>query len=648
MRNVSLNGVLLVSALTCQGLQARGAVTNYDWPNSVSRSDKYNVRVREAPDGVWQDVHTHDCVPRTKPNRDIGEGTGVTAFMNDRTLSFVQLAFTGGVEIEVTKTYGAPAPRVEICPKGYGLNPHFFDGKTVRFMMSRWGYVSVNFVCDDNQDNDRFGGKNIKHGVMVFADEPESVSYTRPRPGDPGVVVWDNDVDVETIRNADIIYFPPGDHDMKGHKDNRSAFDIDTFEEAVLYRGQLRLKKPTKVYVAGGAYVRGCFNAKGEDKCWLYGRGIVSGRNHRFHEILVPRFDDKGKPIIKTQTKEAFCDYRGSDDAYFGGVVIMEAFHHTIPSGKRTKIEHIKILGWCSNNDGIRPGDDSEVDGIFIKTSDDYDYARSPHTVRNSVFWPMVNGAVGMLGWNDLGTGHARYLDNHIINCEWSSVDKRNTGVIGSVAKDGIELVDNYLENIHIEGRTSFLVNTTVTPRDAIDKPGHLRDFVFRNIKVERPFHLPNGKQCKQRMAGFRSGGKTCWVEGFTFTNLVVDGKLVTWDNYQDHFDLILTGVNSKNEDRAKCVRNVTFNSEGAIRRIEATVGLGGVIHPRGADGVIDCPEGTSQSIAIVPDEGYRIKAVKVDGESVGRIQTLAFNNVDADHTVDVVFEKGVDYFDLK
>lgn len=55
------------------------------------------------------------------------------------------------------------------------------------------GYISVNFVCADNQDDNRNGGMDIKHGMMIFADYPEEVinDYAIPNQTDKGVVIWD-------------------------------------------------------------------------------------------------------------------------------------------------------------------------------------------------------------------------------------------------------------------------------------------------------------------------------------------------------------------------------------------------------------------------------------------------------------------------
>jgi hypothetical protein len=62
---------------------------------------------------------------------------------------------------------------------------------------------------------------------------------------------------------------------------------------------------------------------------------------------------------------------------------------------------------------------------------------------------------------------------------------------------------------------------------------------------------------------------------------------------------------------------------------------------------MVDCPEATSQTVSIQPNEGFKIKEVKIDGQSVGREQLHHFENVQQNHTIEVIFEEGDDYFDL-
>ena len=49
-----------------------------------------------------------------------------------------------------------------------------------------------------------------------------------------------------------------------------------------------------------------------------------------------------------------------------------------------------------------------------------------------------------------------------------------------------------------------------------------------------------------------------------------------------------------------------------------------------------------NQTLTILPDSGYKIKDVKVDGVSVGAVSSYTFNNVTSDHTISATFEKEI------
>lgn len=75
------------------------------------------------------------------------------------------------------------------------------------------------------------------------------------------------------------------------------------------------------------------------------------------------------------------------------------------------------------------------------------------------------------------------------------------------------------------------------------------------------------------------------------------------------------------------------------IYTITASAGEGGTISPEGA---IEVVTGHSQDFAISADEGYEIADVVVDGVSQGVISTYRFEDVAANHTIEVTF-KSVD-----
>ena len=438
---------------------------------------------------------------------------------------------------------------------------------------------------------------------------------------------------------------------MKAHKDNIQEFltNPEAMKAAPLYHGQLRLKKAQKIYLAGGAYVRGCFNGRGYDGVWIYGRGVISGRDHLFHEVLIPEFDNQGNWVHRTATKEAFVDLIGCNDIRLQGVTIIEPYHHTCPSGSRGLIKNIKIMGFNYNNDGVRPGDATIVEEIFIKSMDDYDYVRGNHDFRNSVIWPMFNGSVGMISWSALGGKGWRFKNNHIINTETKNKYSNNDGIIGSQADYGIQTSEVELRDINIDHPITNLVDAQILDEgNSGNTDSWFRDFNFINIKADYPFQRTNGEPQLNRLKGLNRNNRIAWVENFTFTNFVVDGTLVTWDNYKNYFNINLVGTNGVNNDMNKYVRNITFNTTGTLYKITVLAGNGGKCFPKGQDGVIDCPEGTSQTVSIVPDAGFRIKEIKIDGNTVRREQAHVFGNVSINHTLEVIFEAGQDYFDLE
>lgn len=68
---------------------------------------------------------------------------------------------------------------------------------------------------------------------------------------------------------------------------------------------------------------------------------------------------------------------------------------------------------------------------------------------------------------------------------------------------------------------------------------------------------------------------------------------------------------------------------------ISAIAGKGGGISP---SGLVDAEEGESVSFTIVPDKGYTISELKIDGETIPAVQTYTFEDVSENHTIYAVF----------
>ena len=71
---------------------------------------------------------------------------------------------------------------------------------------------------------------------------------------------------------------------------------------------------------------------------------------------------------------------------------------------------------------------------------------------------------------------------------------------------------------------------------------------------------------------------------------------------------------------------------------IKATAGAGGSISPSGD---VSVREGEDQTFTITPDESYAVADVKIDGKSIGAVNSYAFENVGRTHTIEVIFVEG-------
>jgi hypothetical protein len=111
---------------------------------------------------------------------------------------------------------------------------------------------------------------------------------------------------------------------------------------------------------------------------------------------------------------------------------------------------------------------------------------------------------------------------------------------------------------------------------------------------------------------------------GFSVSDVAVDGTSVgavttyTFTNVQANHTISATFV----------ANTVTFT-------ITASAGSGGTISPSGA---VTVNQGSSPNFTITPAPGFAVSSVTVDGTNVGAVTTYTFTNVQANHTISVVF----------
>jgi hypothetical protein len=84
---------------------------------------------------------------------------------------------------------------------------------------------------------------------------------------------------------------------------------------------------------------------------------------------------------------------------------------------------------------------------------------------------------------------------------------------------------------------------------------------------------------------------------------------------------------------------NLTFanqETKAVVYTITASSGANGTITPSGA---VSVNSGSSQTFIIMPNYGYHVSSITVDGNSVAISSTYTFNNVTAGHTISATFD---------
>ncbi|MCB9219019.1 MAG: T9SS type A sorting domain-containing protein, partial [Ignavibacteriales bacterium] len=98
----------------------------------------------------------------------------------------------------------------------------------------------------------------------------------------------------------------------------------------------------------------------------------------------------------------------------------------------------------------------------------------------------------------------------------------------------------------------------------------------------------------------------------------------------------VVRSTNSTFTFTATTSRTLVANFTLKTYTISASAGVGGTISPSGN---ISVTHGDSKTFTISPTIGYHIFDVKIDGSSIGVVETFTFNNIDKDYTIAAIFE---------
>jgi hypothetical protein len=496
----------------------------YEFPSHVPRSDCYSVKLMGKGEIHESFVHITRCPVQENPLEKI------LPLLYGRTFSWTSFSMDEqAVEVEITKLYGTPARGVEILPRRTGIMAEEFDGTTVRLILKKPEYLSIRFLCEENTG--AYG--QIVHGLMLFAHESEE---DIPVPDGKHVIPYAGDAD---FFEAEIIYFGPGVYDLTTDLPN----------------GMLPIHDGQSVYLHGEAFVYGGITGPGSSKVRVYGRGTLCGRKQRFHYPGLPQLLELEPWDYRTNT------HRGSH-CTVEGITLLDSFNHNLAVPPYSLVKDVKFIGWKVNNDGLRSGDGSVIDHVFMKVSDDHLYAYSSTLIRRSLFWPMWNGAVLQIGWGNYGGVGTRFINNDIINPEWNQW-WYNSGVLASQSQPSSRNGDILIQDLRIDGAINSLVNLHFSSRatSEAEAGGFIRNITLRNVNISGGQVWMNTQEAwydqiapdiqfditprdkvrkgKSLIRGFINDKKEIApIENICFENVTMGAILLTEVNLSDHIEV--------------------------------------------------------------------------------------------------------------
>jgi hypothetical protein len=514
----------------CTSVAQPTTITTFTYPTNAGQafaSDKYEVFVKagNAPEVPLQ-VLMSDVNYKT-----MYDGDWMKNENKNRTFSFVHLDYdtTGpALQFRIVKKFGDPSNSVVISPKSYGYTPVMSTANEVVFTMNEHAkYISIKFEGADNETPTK---KWIKNMLCLFVDPPES---QKPDPTAPGVIQYSNSVNATALKNAQIIYFPAGYHNLRQYQHPGTSVTTD---------GKITLHNGQSIYLEGGAFVEGIIERSNySDKNQkIFGRGIWTGRqyywkNHPMHSGI-----EYGQLISI------------GDQAQVQGIMYMESPNHGIV-GRKVHIENVKFLGWHSNHDGMRVGAGSEIAHSFSRAVDDHFYNFGIH-VHHCVLWAGHNGAIMTYGWggeagsNNYGAGASLMEEIDIINPEWTGLGNNN-GLIMSQQGYNHPTIDygtgsatTILRNIRMEGTIPAITN--LKPRSSsggniavqVDNQEvtFLGDLILENISVEAQF---TKGVIRGELNPSYNGNAVWYVKDVQFKNITIGGQCITQANKSDFFE---------------------------------------------------------------------------------------------------------------
>ncbi len=116
--------------------------------------------------------------------------------------------------------------------------------------------------------------------------------------------------------------------------------------------------------------------------------------------------------------------------------------------------------------------------------------------------------------------------------------------------------------------------------------------------------------------------------DGYEFGGWTVNGQTVSWD-----YTYVIKNI----QNDVNVTANFNKKKAPTYKMVSMLASDGGVVSPAGESYIT---EGGSLTYNIVPNAGYRILAVAVDGKNIGAVASYTFNNIREKHSIAASFAK--------
>jgi hypothetical protein len=299
------------------------------------------------------------------------------------------------------------------------------------------------------------------------------------------------------------------------------------------------------IYITGGAYIKGAFvscptptRCSDAKRITIRGRGILSGENFNrpYNGVSFESLSADLPAVVQLQGSDIVDgQFNGQRQAHIEGVTIVQApFDNIYLSGIDNWVDNVKVISWYPNTDGIKAGNDYEIDGVehpgrgrvensFLKDGDDSIHLYSSGLrVNNVVIWQSKNASPfefssGLSGSID----DVRVTHSNVIHTEWTYPNMANAvfaANLGGQGNKGYDLGYTF-DDIHVENSGWQLCRLSIVPtiwQFGNTQLGSLSNVHFHDIFVKDPQALPSL---------FKSYDRVHRISNVTFDNVIVAGE---------------------------------------------------------------------------------------------------------------------------